>query len=203
MKIACIGYGGHAKVIVNIIKKIYKNAELFIFDDVKKDIPGISYVGRISDIDNYANEYYFICCIGNLKFRQAIIQKKLKWLTLVDPSSVVAQNVKIDEGTVIMAGVICQPECIIGKHCIINTRASIDHECVISNNVHIAPGSTLCGSVKIGANTFIGAGSTIVQNVTIGCNNVIGAGSVVLNKKKFSKDDYMAFGVPCQIQNIV
>lgn len=202
MKIACIGYGGHAKVVVDMIKRIYENPNIYVFDDVKKNIQGITYLGKIKDIDKYSNEYYFICCIGNLKIRSKIINKKLKWITLIDPSAVVSEDVKIGEGTVIMAGTVCQPECKIGKHCIINTRSSIDHECIISENVHIAPGSTLCGNVQIGNNTFIGAGTTIVQNVKIGINNIIGAGSVVLNKTCFHKNNYIAYGNPCKIKNI-
>ena len=51
MKIACIGYGGHAKVVINIIKKIHKNAEIFIYDDVEKKIYVLTYFGKIKDIN--------------------------------------------------------------------------------------------------------------------------------------------------------
>ena len=198
MKIACIGYGGHSKVIINIIKKIHNNAEIFIYDDVEKKIDGLTYLGKIKDINNLVVDY-FVCCIGNLNIRKIIIQKKLNWLTLIDPSAVISSDVKIGNGTVIMAGVICQTNCIIGDNCIINTNSSIDHECNISNNVHIAPGSTLCGNVIIGENTFIGAGSTIINNVIIGNNNIIGAGSLVLKKDFLKQNNYTAYGTPCKL----
>ena len=37
-----------------------------------------------------------------------------------------------------MSGVSVNSEVNIGKHCIINTNASIDHECIIRDNVHIS-----------------------------------------------------------------
>ena len=38
-----------------------------------------------------------------------------------------------------MQGAIIQTGIYIGKHCIINTGASVDHECVIEDYVHISP----------------------------------------------------------------
>lgn len=200
MKIACIGYGGHSKVIINIIKKLYSDAKIYIFDDFLKKSEDVTYLGKISDIDNFiGKDYLFVCCIGNIETRKKIISKNLKWLTLIDPSSIISNDVKVGEGSVIMHGTICQPGCVIGKHCIINTKSSIDHDCKISNNSHICPGSTLCGNVVIGENTLVGSGSTIIENVVIGNNNIIGAGSVVLRKEIFSKNNYLAYGVPCKI----
>ena len=78
-----------------------------------------------------------------------------------------------------MQGAIIQSCASIGKHCIINTGASIDHECVIDDYVHIAPHSTLCGNVQIGEGTLIGVGSAIIPGIHIGKWSVVCAGSVI------------------------
>jgi acetyltransferase-like isoleucine patch superfamily enzyme len=91
-----------------------------------------------------------------------------------------------------MQGAIIQSSVKIGKHSIINTRASIDHDCVIQDYVHIAPGVILCGNVQIGE----GAGTTIMQGIRVGKWSVIGAGSVVL---KDIPDHVTAVGSPCKI----
>ena len=95
-----------------------------------------------------------------------------------------------------MHGSIIQSDTIIGRHCIINTKASIDHECVINDFVHISPGSVLCGNVIVGEGTWIGAGSIIIPGVKIGKNSIIGAGSVVV---KDLPDGVVAYGNPCKV----
>jgi len=199
MNIACIGAGGHFKVVLNIIRKRYPKSNVYVLDDTHKNVKGVTYLGKIENLNCYLN-MKFICTIGDIKVRHKILKENynLNWITLIDPSAVIAKDVDIGEGTVIMAGCVVQPGVIIEKHCILNTNSSIDHDCIISRNVHIAPGSTLCGDCIIGNNTLIGAGSTLIPGVTIGSNNIIGAGSVVLNKKEFCADGYTAFGNPCK-----
>ena len=84
----------------------------------------------------------------------------------------------------------------VGRHCIINTGASVDHECVIEDYVHISPHSTLCGNVSVGAGSWIGAGTTVIPGVKIGKWSVIGAGSVVT---KDIPDRVLAVGNRCEI----
>lgn len=79
-----------------------------------------------------------------------------------------------------MAGVIINSCTKIGKGCIINTAATIDHDNMIEDYVHISPGVHLAGTVKIGQGSWLGIGSVVSNNVNIisGCN--VGAGAVVV-----------------------
>ena len=95
-----------------------------------------------------------------------------------------------------MQGAIIQSYACIGKHCIINTGASVDHDCVIEDYVHVSPHCTLCGNVSIGEGTWIGAGSVIIPGVKVGKWSVIGAGSVVI---KDIPDNVVAVGYRCRI----
>ena len=95
-----------------------------------------------------------------------------------------------------MQGAIIQSCASIGKHCIINTGASVDHDCKIEDFVHVSPHATLCGDVNVGEGTWIGAGATIIQGKKIGKWSVIGAGSVVVND---IPDNVLAFGNPCKV----
>jgi acetyltransferase EpsM len=98
-----------------------------------------------------------------------------------------------------MAGVIIQPGSTIGRHCIINTGACIDHDCFIEDFVHIAPKAALAGGVMIGEGTLIGIGSSIVPNVTIGKWSTIGAGAAVICD---IPDNCIAVGVPAYVKKI-
>ena len=97
-----------------------------------------------------------------------------------------------------MQGSTIQSAAKIGKHCIVNTNASIDHECVIGDFVHISPQATLCGNVHVGTGSWIGASAVVIPGVKIGRWSVIGAGSVVVNDVP---DGVVAYGNPCRIRS--
>jgi acetyltransferase EpsM len=95
-----------------------------------------------------------------------------------------------------MPSVIINAGTIVGKHCIINTAAVVEHDCIIEDFVHVSPNGTICGGVKIGEGTHIGAGATVIPNVTIGKWCVIGAGAVVTES---IPDFSLVVGVPGKV----
>ena len=98
-----------------------------------------------------------------------------------------------------MPGAIINADAVIGKHCIVNTAASIDHECVIDDYCHIAPHVTLCGQVHVGEGTLIGAGASVIPCVSIGKWCTIGAGSAVVENVL---DSATVVGVPAKLLKI-
>lgn len=199
-EIMIIGAGGHAKVIIDIIlqRKKFLNDNLVIkgiLDDSfneneKKDLFGIPIIGKVNKILELPSNIYYIIAIGNNGIRKKISQNynKIKYITLIHPKAIVAENVSLDEGTVLMAGSIINSYTKIGKHCIINTGSIIEHDNIIKDYVHISPGATLCGGVIIEEETWIGSSSTIIQGIKIGKSSIIGAGAVVIrNTENFSK----------------
>lgn len=185
-----IGAGGHSKVIADIIVKSQDNVLGFLDDNIPIDTviikeKNLKVLGKIEDslkIKEKNTDIEFVIGIGNSKTRKAIAEKypNLTYYTAIHPSSQIALDVKIEDGTVVMANTCINTSTKIGKHCIINTGAIIEHDNEINDYVHISPNATLCGTVKIGEITHIGAGATIKNNIKI-CNDcVIGAGAVVV-----------------------
>ena len=79
-----------------------------------------------------------------------------------------------------MAGAVINSDTKIGKGCIVNTGASVDHDGIVDDFVHISVGAHVAGTVRIGLKTWIGAGATVLNNLSI-CNNcMVGAGAVVI-----------------------
>ena len=115
--------------------------------------------------------------------------------TLVHPNAVVADDVVLGVGTVVMAGAVINPGTKIGKGCIINTCSSVDHDCEVNDYVHVSVGSHLCGTVFVGSKTWIGAGTTVSNNVVICSDCMIGAGAVIINDIK-ERGTYV--GVPAR-----
>ena len=200
-KVVIFGAGGHAKVIADIIKK--NGDEVVGFLDDNQSIQGNiifdnkKVIGTTQELDvNKYEDCYFCVGIGNNKIRRKIANKysRLNWYTAIHPNAIIANEVYIEEGTVIMAGAVINPGTKIGKHCIINTCSSLDHDNVIEDYVHISPGAHLAGTVKICEGTWICAGVTVINNISIGKNNTIGAGATVISNIEESESTFV--GVP-------
>lgn len=179
-----VGASGHGKVIADIAEKVGYTDIAFLDDN-----PTVKYcgdymvVGGCKDADYYKNAD-FIIAIGNTKIRRKIqsefIKKGLNIVSLIHPAAIIASNVKIGIGTVVMAGAVINPCTEIGQGCIINTCASVDHDCCIGDYVHISVGSHVAGTVTVKHDTWIGAGATVSNNINIVADCMIGAGAVVI-----------------------
>lgn len=200
MKIVILGAGGHAGVIIDLLRSladVNSPMELELLDD---NLPeetlafGIKVAGKITRCLEYPASTKFVIGIGNNQIRKEISQKyDLEYISLIHPSATVGNDIEIKEGSVIMAGAVINTASHIGKHCIINTGATVDHNSDIDDFVHISPGVHMGGNVRIGKNCWLGLGSSIKNGVTI-CDNVtVGVGSVVI-KDIIEPGTY--FGVP-------
>lgn len=179
-KITLYGASGHAKVIIDILKSNAVTIEAIIDDNPKNEtILGISIIKTINfDLKNLNN---CIISIGNNRVRK-ILSSKLNaiFLKAIHPTAIVSKFANIGEGTVVMAGVIINPEAKINNHCIINTGAIIEHDCHIENFAHISPGASLAGNVTVGEGSHIGIGATIIQGIKIGKWVTVGAGAIII-----------------------
>ena len=67
----------------------------------------------------------------------------------------------------------------VGRHCIINTAANVEHDVTVADGAHVSTGAMLNGESHVGARAFVGSGAVLAQCVAVGAGSVIGAGSVV------------------------
>ncbi len=196
-RLVIVGAGGHGKVIADIaLKNGYENI-CFIDDNATGDCMGFPIIGTSSEIETLDDgKTDFVIGIGNNSVRKTIAEKyNVNWVTLVHPSAQIAVNVSVEKGTVIMAGVVVNVCATIGKHCIVNTGAIVEHDNVLKDFVHISPNAALGGTVCVGEKTHIGIGATVKNNIDI-CNDcIIGAGAVVV---KDIKDSGTYIGVPAK-----
>lgn len=186
------GASGHAKVIIDIVEAMGSKVAGLIDDNET-----IHEMFGFPVAHSFTGQSPLIISIGSNKIRKKLVEQLAsQFTTAIHPSAVVSKRAIMAEGTVVMQGTVIQSGVHIGRHCIINTGASIDHECEIGDYVHISPHATLCGNVTIGEGAWIGAGATVIQGVKIGCWAVIGAGAVVI--KDVPNNTVMA-GVPARV----
>ncbi|CAN7341290.1 acetyltransferase [Paenibacillus sp. LjRoot56] len=185
-KLLIIGASGQGKVVADVALKMNKWKSIGFLDDDEnvESSMGIEVVGKSCDTFKYFQDCDIFVGIGNNAVRK-LIQEKLEAEganipILIHPSAVIGEKVELSPGTVLMAGVVINCCTTIGRGCIINTGATIDHDNIIEDYVHISPGVNLAGTVRIGQGTWLGIGSTVSNNLNITCECKIGAGAVVV-----------------------
>ena len=193
-RLIIIGASGHGKVVADIAKKCgYEDIVFLDNDNNIKECLGYPVLGNDSMINDLNGDVFI--AIGNADIREKLMERENKrtFPVLIHPDSVIADDVQIEAGTVVMAGAVINPGTKIGRGVIVNTTSSIDHDCTIEDYVHVAVGAHLCGTVNVGKKTWIGAGATISNNVNICGDCMIGAGAVVT---KDIKEPGTYVGVP-------
>ncbi len=190
-KIIIIGGGGHAKVVIAILKKLSVFSILGYLDvNDRGAILGVAYLGTDDQLPIIKKKYPECAAaigVGNVdvsfnrqKIKEKLVKEGFKLPALVAASAVIQEDVLLKPGAVVMDGVVIHSGSRIGACAIINTKSSIDHDCHVGDFVHVGPGSTICGGVKIERNTLVGAGTVIIQNKAIAEQCLIGAGSTVI-----------------------
>lgn len=185
-KLLIIGASGHGKVIADITLKMNKWKSIIFLDDDEniKSSMGIEVIGKSTDAFKYIKDYDIFVAIGNNETREEIHERLeaegASIPILVHPNAVVGEQVELGNGTAVMAGAIINCCTQIGKGCIINTGATIDHDNFIEDYVHISPGVHTAGTVKIGKGTWLGVGSKVSNNLNIISGCKVGAGAVVV-----------------------
>jgi sugar O-acyltransferase (sialic acid O-acetyltransferase NeuD family) len=194
-KILIIGAGGSGKEIAQLIKDINKvkaTWEIVGYLDDNKELHGkikngVPVIGSLELIPIYANQYFFICSIGNPRIKQEVLQKcrsmnpSLQFATLIHPTATIGDENSILEGSIICARSVITTNINIGKHVLVNYGTTIGHDTTIGDYCAILPGVNVSGNVTISEGVSIGANSVIIPDVTIGLEATIGAGSVVIN----------------------
>ena len=188
--IVVIGGGGHAKVIISILKKL-NEYEILGYTDAaaKENILNVPYLGTDTILIELLREKKCsraVIGIGSvsvsdqrMKIMNSLESINYQMPVISSPQAIINEDVTIGTGTVVFDGAIINSGTRIGSGVIVNTNSSVDHDCLIEDFVHIAPGAVVSGGVRIGKNSILGAGASVIHNVSICDNCLIGAGSTV------------------------
>ena len=186
------GAKGHALVLTEFAEAVGFRTALLVDNAPSRrtpvaDVPLVNGpAGMDAWLTDHPDEVHaFAIAIGGgrgadrLGLHAQLEQRGLVPATLVHPASYVATTAVVGSGSQVLATACVAAAAVLGRQCIVNTGASVDHECELADGVHIGPGATLAGCVRVGENAFVGAGAVILPNLEIGAGATIGAGAVV------------------------
>ncbi|MCW5824496.1 MAG: acetyltransferase [Cyanobacteria bacterium TGS_CYA1] len=195
--VVIFGAGGHAKVVKDVLEET-GNWQIAAYVDPFTTVKNFDGVNVYTDHLQISPQK-FIVAIGDNDIREKcftnLAQSGWQPITAIHPSSIIARNAIIAEGTVVMPGCIINSDSHIGQNCIINSKALIEHDCLIGNHAHIAPGATLGGLCKVGNGCLVGIGSTIMPQKVMKERSVLGAGALLIHNLGAEQ---VAYGVPAK-----
>jgi sugar O-acyltransferase (sialic acid O-acetyltransferase NeuD family) len=190
MRVLVLGAGGHAQVVVDILRCAHQAGDAVVpiayLDDDRflcgQILSGLPVLGSLEEVGNVSHDAVLLA-IGDNCTRQRLYEKLLqrgeRFVTAIHPRSVVAAGVTIGPDSVVGAGVVVNVGSRIGQNVILNTGCTIDHGNHIGDHCHIAPGAHLGGDVKVGASALVGIGAVVLPQHRIGEGATVGAGAVV------------------------
>ena len=205
------GAQGHAKVLRECLQHCGPEL-LAVFDNdpgVAPPFPDVPlHVGR-DGFERWKAErgggqgIGFLVAIGGERGRDRL--ELQKWLSsqgltpmrVIHQTAFVAGSAVLSEGTQVLAQAAVCVEARLGRACIVNTGATVDHECTLGDGVHIGPGARLAGCVEVADFTLIGAGAIVLPRIRIGGGVVVGAGAVVTRDVE---DNAVVIGNPARVK---
>ena len=190
-EILVIGGGGHARVVISILKKL-RSYSVRGYTDLQNygELLGIPYLGNddklsISTVEpRLRNVVLAVGQVGLGKAREQIWRRlnslQLTFPAIVSPDAIVNDDVTVGDAVVVMDGAIINTGAKLGIGVIANTHSTIEHDVRLGEWVHVAPGATLSGGVSVGPFSMIGAGATVIEGTSIAAETIVGAGTTVV-----------------------
>jgi len=189
--IVVVGGGGHAKVVISILRKL-ERFRILGYTDLKDNgsLLEAPYLGSDSELSALAagkEKLNAVLALGQVglgepryKLWTRLQSRSLSFPLIVSPDAIVNEGISGGEGAVVMDGAVINSGVSIGRGVIVNTNSTIEHDVVLADWVHVAPGATISGDVTVGRFSMIGAGATVIEGINIAAGCMVGAGATVV-----------------------
>jgi UDP-perosamine 4-acetyltransferase len=202
VRIVLIGGGGHAAAVADAARSAGWEVA-GILTPIPAPAPGLERLGDDGWIEAAPDGTEFHIAFGPAPggCARVALFERLKACGRHTPivaasTAEVRPGTEIGEGTAILHGAFINVGAAIGRNCIVNSRAIIEHDCTIGDHSHLAPGSIVGGGVRIGARCLVGLGAVVLPGLTIADGVTIGAGAVVV--RSIEENDTTWSGNPAQ-----
>jgi len=188
-----IGAGGHAKVVLEAIRRQGLYEVVGLLDEaaskVGGEVLGVPVIGDDAALERVRASGVRHAFVGvgstgdstrRIEVHERTTREGMEIISVVDPTAFVSPSARLGAGSTVLACAIVQAGAEIGRFALVNSGAIVEHDCLIGEYVHVATGARLASTVHCGRGAHIGVGASIRQCVSVGERAGIGAGAVVV-----------------------
>jgi sugar O-acyltransferase (sialic acid O-acetyltransferase NeuD family) len=185
------GASGHARVILEMAERSGRFHIIGLLDSFKpvgEVLMNHAVLGNESMLPEIALSYpglHIHIAIGDNDVRDRIAHHlatlcpDINFATIIDPSAIVSRTANIGPGSCVMPGAVINAHAIIGKQCIINSRAVLEHDGRMGDFSSLGPGAVAAGGASIGRSTALLAGAVLRHGISLGDHCVARTGASV------------------------
>ena len=186
-----IGCGGHARSLIDLIEAgghWQIQGLVGLPEQVSTNVLGYPVIGTDADLPTLKNSCSAaVLAIGQLpdpeprqQLAARLQQLHFHCPVLVSPHAMVSRHAQLGAGTVVGHGAIVNAGAVVGAHCILNSRALIEHDVQIGDHCHLSTGALVNGGVQLGCGSFVGSGAMLREGLQLPAGTVISAGKRVM-----------------------
>lgn len=190
-EVVILGGHGDGLVAAQVIADMAKAGEAiqlvgYLNDDENKGatINGLPVLGKTKEWTSLGENYYFHACllsVGKMEQRASLIESfgipLHRWVTLIHPSAIIADNVYIGSANLITANAVFQPKSKLGNFCSVRSGANIGHDAALSDFCYVGPNATICGYGKMQKGSYLAPNAVLRDNTEMGKFSTLAAGS--------------------------
>ncbi|MDO9011000.1 MAG: hypothetical protein Q7U78_04205 [Gallionella sp.] len=132
------------------------------------------------------DSHQMLIAAGYRKMRQRgimhekIVSSGFELMNLISKSAVIASNVKMGYGNIVLDSVIIESNTTLGNNNLIWSGGIICHDVHIGHHNYIAPSVTIGGKTTMMDGSFIGMGCLIADKLNVANETLLAAGSLLL-----------------------
>lgn len=176
--------GGFGKEVFDIAcRSGYNPNEILFIDDSLSTASSPNVVSFHSYVYSHSVTDEVIIAHGEPSVRYALYQKLLpfdpNFATIIDPSCIVSNSVKIGQGVVICPLCSISSDTTLSDNCVVNTMSIVGHDCIIGDHSVISSMVNLGGSVIVQSQVYIGMGALIRESLSLADHCIVSMGAVV------------------------
>jgi sugar O-acyltransferase (sialic acid O-acetyltransferase NeuD family) len=186
-----IGCGGHARSLIDLVETGGQwgiHGLVGLPEQLGSTLLGYSVIGSDADLPVLREECSAaFLAIGQLvdaaprqRLAARLEQIGFQCPVLISSHAMVSRHARIGAGTVVGHGAIVNAGAVVGTHCILNSRALIEHDVQIGDHCHVSTGALLNGGVSLGPGSFIGSGAMLREGLQLPAGTVISAATRVM-----------------------
>lgn len=177
-----IGTGGFAREVLNLAQHINEKSINNRFDNIsfieldayytKSDVDNVN-VSKLSECDFKNTE--FVIGIGDPLIRSKVLKElpqEMEFTSLISPLAFIANDVKFQQGLIVMPFSYISCNASLGAHNHINSHCVVGHDSVLGDYFTSAHSVMIAGNNKIDDFCYFGMNASTRQGVNI-CKNVI------------------------------